>query len=77
MPKWFVARAGAALKNSHRDLRARYLTLDVCVGVRGYLMQEQEASNNSAASWSGNEAEFTEGEEMVSWATWRSRSVHG
>ena len=30
MPKWFVARAGAALKNSHRDLRARYLTLDVC-----------------------------------------------
>ena len=55
----------------------RATSLLMCVGVRGYLMQEQEASNNSAASWSGNEAEFTEGEEMVSWAMWRNRSVHG
>merc|ERR1719238_286246 len=30
-----------------------------------YAKVEQEASNNSAASWSGNEAEFTEGEEMT------------
>merc|ERR1719238_194138 len=30
-----------------------------------YAKVEQEASNNSAASWSGNEDEFTEGEEMT------------